>query len=239
MLETTTLSDVTDGNGSAKTLLRAGLCSAAMLLFSTAASAYTVTVFGPAVHDSDTAAMDAVLGVSGALIEDFEDLTLIPGLTEAHGTGNLTLPSPGSSSWDGGNLISIQNAPILFTYAPGATTFGVGISGDQLLAGSVGPETFRINGDVALTFDLADFAEYQVGPLRNGYIRIDAELGDLPITSVLFTSPDSGDTVSFDHLALVQVPEPGTLALLAGALLALSAARRRACPAEYRRSKPL
>jgi hypothetical protein len=238
MFDTNATDGATDGSRIAKKLLRASAYLVTTLLFSSAASAYTVTVFGSDVWDADTVAMDALLGVSGALVEDFEDTTLIAGLTEAHGAGNLTLPSPGATAWDGSNLISIQNAPIVFTYTPGASTFGFGISGDQMVSGIDGPETFLINGNVDLTVDLADFTEYQLSSLRNGYVRIDVEGADLPITSITLVSPDSSDTVSFDHMAIVAVPEPNTSWLLASALLVLAGARRFAGPQQRPASAP-
>jgi len=201
---------------------------AASLLVSSSLPARTITVFAPDVWSSDTASMDEMLGVAGYQIEDFEDVTFIDGLTESHSGGTFELPLSSRRSWDGGNVLAHEGFPITFTYAPGTSSFGFGISHDDNVNDAV---KFQINGTGAI-FDLsAFFPEYVIGSSRNGYIRIDAESGDAPITAVEFFSTSPNDRVFFDHLAFSSdpfvIPVPAAAWLFGSALGLLGWVRRR------------
>ena len=75
--------------------------------------AEVITFFHPSTYSSDTTAMDQALGVDGFEIEDFNDTTLVDGLSIAY-TGNgfnatrtsLTVVSNLGQSWDGGGEVN-------------------------------------------------------------------------------------------------------------------------------------
>ena len=201
----------------------------------------TVDVFSRAVYTPDTAAMDATLGVAGALIEDFEDTALVAGLTYT-----LDFPSAGTFSelpslhdgrsvdgstdnqWDGvyvllgntnnsfpgeGSRVSV----VRFDYPAGTESFGVGLSSFQSLGFPDFPITDHnvyVNGQfVGVLEELAD-GVLVGGRARNVYLRFDAD-GGAPITSVAFENINqsgSVDLLVFDHVAIGSAPCPADLA---------------------------
>ncbi|MDA0835527.1 MAG: hypothetical protein O3A29_19815, partial [Planctomycetota bacterium] len=58
-----------------------------LLVLSSQSQAANITFFHPSVFSPNTAEMDVILGVAGYTIEDFEDTTLVPGLSISY-TGN-------------------------------------------------------------------------------------------------------------------------------------------------------
>ena len=140
-------------------LRKALFLSVAVLLMPPAASAGIIlNPFAPSVYDTNTAAMDSALGISGYLIEDFEDLTLISGLSytlESPDYGTFTsLPATLDGStitgvdpdfyWDGTNILGngIGNTVgqsfdgsrsdiLTFNVAGGTSSFGVGLANFQ------------------------------------------------------------------------------------------------------------
>jgi hypothetical protein len=118
---------------------------------------FVLNFFGSSSYDANTAAMQTNLGTTGYLIENFEDTTLIAGLSIVN-TGGLfgagvtwnSLPAtfdPGTfaftvdNAWDGknamlnmpGNTTATSTYAQLteFKYAPGATSMGIGMSNFQ------------------------------------------------------------------------------------------------------------
>ena len=78
----------------------------ALTLISSGAQGFTFTSVGPNVYNSNAAAMDAVLGLTGLIIEDFEDTNLIEGLGVSWGASAPTsvlgaTVSFSGSEWDG------------------------------------------------------------------------------------------------------------------------------------------
>lgn len=57
------------------------LTAAVLIAASPAQAGYTVTVFPISTYSANTAAMDATLGITGYVIEDFEDATFVPGMS--------------------------------------------------------------------------------------------------------------------------------------------------------------
>ncbi len=192
--------------------------------------------FPNTAYNANTAAMDATLGTTGYTIDSFETTALIPGLTIQLSGGVPTttwtsLPNlfdgdicPGLTSgqaWDGTdtatNQISNQAINctgtsgdanlITFNYAPGATSFGIGLSNFQ----SVNPPSPQfpvtnhelfVNGvDMGVLETLAG-AAWSPGLTRNAYLRIDGANGGV-ITSVGFENLSAVDGLMFDHLAVL------------------------------------
>jgi len=202
----------------------------------------TATFFPATDYNANTAAMDATLGITGYTVDTFETTDLIPGLTiqlsGAVPTTNWTSlpnlfdentcpPLHQNQAWDGThtalNQITNQSlnctAPpgvanrITFNYAPGATSFGIGLSNFQ----SVNPPSPQfpvtnhelfVNGvDMGVIETLAGPA-WSPGLVRNAYLRIDGINGG-SITSVAFENLPGGaieDGLMFDHLAVLPVP---------------------------------
>jgi hypothetical protein len=140
--------------------------------------------------------MDAVLGLSGADIEDFEDDALLSGLT-IEAPGGFDFPRQRPWVWDGiaiGVTVGIPDA-VTISFGAGTSTMGIGI----LYSERVG-HTLQINGE-GPELDFTAFPEYDAGEKRNLYIRIDTEPGDPLITSVAFRLAIP-ENLGFDHVAL-------------------------------------
>ena len=172
--------------------------------------AVTTTLFAGSTFDSDTAAMDAALGITGFNIEDFEDVNLLPDLTvetTAPNSGPLNiLPrtytdgSAGFSNnaWDGTNaLVNTSTNEIwfgpggdlqhliaqrtTFHLSNGASSFGIGLGNFQ----EVLDHAVFVNGIEVISV-LDNEINFTSGVnLRNGYLRIDAGPGET-IFSVAF-----------------------------------------------------
>lgn len=200
-------------------------------------------------------ASDAQLGLAaGAQIENFEDTTLIPGLSVQLGASSSgsygptgTLPrvfAPGADpygnafiwgTWDGSHaLLNTGNnasAPYSSSSAWGDVTLGFGNGGARQVGFSLQnmqqAASFTINGSTVVpTGSIANFVYSWYG---QGYLRIDVTGNSAPITSLKIDGTIY-DAWTVDHLAVTAaVPEPQSWALLAGGLLAvLGLARRRA-----------
>ncbi len=196
--------------------------------------------FPNSVYSANTAAMDATLGTTAYTIDSFETTALIPGLTIQLSGGvspttwtslpnlfNGDIACPGLTSgqaWDGTDTASNQilnqvtncsGAPgtanlMTFNYAPGATSFGIGLSNFQ----SVNPPSpsfpianheLFVNGvDMGVLETLAG-AAWSPGLTRNAYLRIDGTNGGV-ITSVGIENLSTAlgvDFLMFDHLAIL------------------------------------
>jgi PEP-CTERM motif len=214
--------------------------------------------FAGSTFNANSTIMDATLGLTGEVEDGFETTTFIPGLTISL-TGGVpattwtSLPNlynvngdseAQNNNWDGpdvatnllSNSIGDTNRAnlIVFNYAPGATSFGIGLSNFQS-TNPVSPQfpvtnhELFVNGvDMGVVETLAG-AKWTPGLVRNAYLRIDAT-GGSNITSVGFENLTASDGLLFDHLAvLTSVPEPSTCWLLISglSLAALRLSRRR------------
>ena len=215
-----------------KTLRLASFAAVILAVPASDSTAYTISAFAPGAWSSTEATMKANLGLTGFTFEDFDDATLIPGLTVS---GHDTMPDTSTTSiaWtsDTGVLDLSDTDAIVFTLSPERTLFGVGIGGMTATDWSI-----TVNGVqlVANALSLAGFASDGGG--RNGYLIIQPDGGDGPISTVSFSSSESGpqDAVVWDHLTFAAsssvVPEPSTFALGLIGLWSLGAmTRRRNC----------
>ena len=218
------------------------------MLSAPAQAAYTITGFGPAAWGSS----DAALGLQTAvMIEDFEDVQLIPGLrieisnssAGAYGpTGILPATfSPAADDpygnafdlgvWDGSRVLLNTGTNQSHNYASfsawGDVTFlfsaGATQVGFSLQQMSYNANLY-INGSLAGT--VAPTLAVSGG--RLGYLRIDVTGGSAPITSLRIDGA-SPDAWTIDHLAVMApVPEPdGWALMLAGLGVTGLIARRR------------
>jgi hypothetical protein len=187
--------------------------------------------------------MDATLGVTGFTEDTFETTTLISGLTIALTGGvtpttfSGTLPTlfdqsvcPGltdNSVWDGthgvintttntmSNCTGPANIATLatFNYAPGATSFGIGMGNFQSLSSPSFPITNHelfVNGVDQGVLETLAGANWTPGLARNAYLRVDGT-GGTTITSVAFQNLTASDVLVFDHVAVsgvIALPEP-------------------------------
>lgn len=181
-----------------------------------AVDAFAVVVFPGSTHSADTAAMDAALGITGLAIEDFEDITLVPGLqvatTSPDSGPTATLPrlyiegtgSFSNNSWAGpGALVNTSDNRIWYGpgagsldniaartifHVPGVRTFGVGLGNFQ---GDLRDHALFVNG-VLVEPLLESLPGFQSGiNLRNGYLVITAGPGEV-INSVAIEVRDNG-----------------------------------------------
>jgi hypothetical protein len=146
------------------------LTGAALLSFIgiNSAQAVSITFFPPTAFSSNPTILNQNVGITGYTIEDFEDTTLIPGLSinlsgDIPNTTFTTLPNlsvPLAATWDGNHTLT--NIPdninkslavclacaklTTFNFSTGVTSVGIGLSGFQ----SLNPPPL-IPGDVART----------------------------------------------------------------------------------------
>jgi len=230
------------------TLAAVGLISASL-----DANAASAVAFGPAQWGTS----DAVLGVTGYVVEDFEDTSLATGLKvqvlppSLSGYGpTSTLPFTFNpvvddqvstafvgSAWDGSK--SLVNRPFL-----PITTYGNdgGWSDVRFLfdAGvtSVGFSIQQAEANIGISLDVGGGftlflnSSTLLAPAsgRIGYLRIDAAPGEVIYGVHLDNQAGNHDGIAYDHLAFqpAPVPLPAGAWLLGPALLSLAACRRRA-----------
>ncbi|MEM7407624.1 MAG: hypothetical protein AAF458_20190 [Pseudomonadota bacterium] len=206
-------------------------------------AAYQIDYFPATTHSTDTAAMDAALGLSGLTLEGFEGGAFATGLTvELTGPGGTleTLTSYSGLTlgagfvWDGSSVFENtgssagSDADVAFNLASGVGKFGVGLSG-MGLDGFL--QLFINDIEIAPVSDPG----WTIGHgSRNGYLRISAEAGDAAITSVGFQFSTATETLYFDHVAFgaavpgtADAPAPAPVALFAVGLVGVCLTRTR------------
>ena len=183
------------------------------------AQAITLTTFSPISFS------DAIAGITGFQIEDFEDTTLIPGLSVEWASPNLgpvsTLPATYNpniqgftgNAWDGNlTLNNLQqklwpnpiSSTTTFNFFNQPTSVGIGISNLEFTGSN--SSILVVNG-----VDFADFDNFVPAPIlgttgRSIYIRLDANTNEV-INSIGIRG-GSGDFLSFDRLAIKSAAQP-------------------------------
>jgi hypothetical protein len=175
--------------------------------------AYDVESYSPSVYDPDSAVMDGSLGISGSLIEDFEDDSFLPDLeVSLIGTNDPgQLRDSTAQPWDGvqgySNAISDtgdDGYDFHIMVAGGTNCFGIGF------AHASDGITVRVNG-VDIVQNIFDLPGFTIdGVNRNGYLIIRRGPSDAPITVVELISqaPDSNDFIQIDHIAIQDHASP-------------------------------
>lgn len=208
------------------------------------AAAFTIVSYAPTVYDANEATMDAALGITGLPLERFEDVNLEPGLSIewfSPALGPVTvLPQLDNSEatwantkWDGPNVASTWQQRIngaanrstrtTVSFAGGRSMVGFGLSNVQFVNNGF----LQINGTDFIALDSIPSLVIDLNNIqRAAYLKVLAGAGEV-INSVGLRSIDGNDYMSFDHMVMVSVPEPGTAALLGAATLAAIGRRRR------------
>jgi len=188
--------------------------------------------------------MDTTLGLTGYQIENFEDTTLLPGLSIQYGTNTPITELPRiydinasivmsngenfpngmpNNNWDGthaliNNVDNVFNFPLVssmsFIIANGAKSFGIGLANLQKSNAS---HDLLVNGVKIADITFPDLPNYTDGVVRNIYLRIEA-LANETISSVSILASSTNEVMIYDHIAISSVPEISSFALLGLAL---------------------
>ena len=199
-----------------------------ILFVSAGAFAITIETFDPSVvfygtSQSNVQTMDELLKLNGYTIEDFEDTTLIEGLTIVYDSlseANSVLAGDLDSRavWDGSkSLLTTMNSGTdnIFKIAQGASSFGIGV-------GDIESSSLRLyvnDIDFGKVSDLINYNRTDDNS-REIYIRIDAGPGEI-IEEIRFSGLSSTDGIFYDHIGVKDaVPEPATsLLCIIGAII--------------------
>jgi hypothetical protein len=188
--------------------------------------------------------MDMNLGITGHDIEDFEDQTLIPGLSITMiGTfagpnddqfGPVTIAPPRQAvqpPWDGTHMLS--NLPptgghrsrTIFSFSRVVRSFGIGLFSFE----ASHDVHVEVNG-VKVIDSIASMPGYGSNDGRNGYLLIHAGAGNsiqtVEFEQTIATAGTGISEIQFDHLAVSDVPEPSTHALALATLCLVIGGRR-------------
>ena len=203
----------------------------------TPAMAYIISQFGPSEYLGGTQEnldmMEQNLGIAGSAIEDFDDSTLLPGLT-------ISGPPYGASwgnTWgdpntDASVMVFPKPAdPAIISISSGVNLIGIGIGWMEYVGTIGGYSIMTINDDISIDITPTNFPDFVFGVIaRNGYITIKTEENDELIKNIKFYSTEAdGDAYSFDYIALNTnpVPIPGAAWLLGSGIIGVVGIRLR------------
>jgi len=188
-------------------------------------SAYTINHWGPSAYIGGSAAelatMETNLGISGAVIEDFDDLNLVPGLTVSgpiYGGSNIYGNSWGDPSSNAFIIWPTATESGTINISPGVEKIGIGFGYCEYY-NTTFSNVIIINNDYSIDLTSTNFPNFNFAvSVRNGYITIKSDEGDPLITSVRFhsTAPiGNSDAYSLDYIALKYpdtpiIPSPPT-----------------------------
>lgn len=153
-------------------------------------SAYTINQFGPDAYlgglPAELAMMENNLGISGCVIEDFDDANLVIGLTI---TGP---PYFGGNSWPNawgnpstGAFIAWPTTTVeaVISISQGVEMVGMGLGYLYLVSPSYTQSIMTINNDVSVYLSQTNFPNFNIQEvIRNGYLTIKTDQGDPLIT---------------------------------------------------------
>ena len=216
-------------------------CCVAALFLPSFSNAAIIDVLSSSLYSSDTVAMDAALGITGYEIESFDDTTLISGFSYSllePDIGPITElanvfafePRLGVyNSWDDEFILTSAKAGenswnipwakgVKFMFDGGVNSLGLGLINFEIQGGK---HTVLVNDTAVGT--LESDSDFVSSVDRNGYLKVDAEAGEV-INSVTILT-ENLDGMAFDRLAIsrssVSVPEPSSLFLFSSAMFLL------------------
>jgi len=196
-----------------------------LLFINSYSYAFTIKTFSNTVYNNSIEVMNNDIGIQNYIIEDFEDVSLVDGLTVGvenpnYGPASI-LPSlykpqwknntwdgiyaftsactNGWNSWEGNSCGDHPYSQITtFNITNGTESFGIGIANFQI---NNSRTDLLVNGNKIITVD--ELTNYQDGiELRNLYLIINSD-NDEKIYTVTFKiqAENSCEGLVFDHLA--------------------------------------
>ena len=186
--------------------------------------AFTVKSLSNSVYDNNIENMDANIGIQGYIIEDFEDINLVNGLTVEvsnpnHGPTTI-LPttykprhnnntwdgtyaftnacSNGWNNWDVGGCNTIYAQITTFSIVNGTESFAIGLANFQVVNSRT---DLLVNGNKLATID--ELTNYHDGiDIRNLFIIIESDNNERIDTVSFKTQTETPcEGLVFDHLA--------------------------------------
>jgi hypothetical protein len=198
--------------------------------------AFSASMNWASTYNSNTTVMDQSLGLTGCTIENFEDGTLVRGMSikmEGYFGGNLYPYGPitqnpptfsyGANFWDGGRyLINLPNdshghrSNTVFYFSNSIYPYGLSFFGTGL-ASFYADYSLYVN-ETLVCSHIAQIPNYTytADEQRNGYLKITAGPGE-SIWSVRFKQNVVNtyiEQIALDHIAIRAAPEPATIAML-------------------------
>ena len=181
------------------------LTAAEVLALYASAPPFIISSFDPSevftgTSPAQQAALNAAVGVTGHIVEDFEDLTLVSGLTITGGEFGLNIQSGlPNAIWDGTGFFVNQvddGNGLDFTVTGGTTSFGIGM-GD---IDAAGVHLFVNGEDYGSIMNFANWVKLGDN-VRDVFVRVDAAPGEtINTVRIEQISGSFNDGIFFDHV---------------------------------------